>query len=93
MLFFAVGSKVAAYRSKELATRSIVATKVWQAKDVAGSFEQAGTSVTLQTAVEVGFLLSLCLLVAELPLQREHSDWHSPMENFAVLAMRPPPAS
>jgi hypothetical protein len=93
MLFFAVGSKVAAYHSKELAARSIVATKVWQAKDVASDFEQVGTSVTVQAAVELVFLLSLCLVVAELPLERERSDRHSPMENFAVLAMRPPPAS
>ncbi len=93
MLFFAVGSKVAAYHSKELAARSIAATKVWQAKYVAGDSDQVGTSITLQTAVELVFLLSLCLVVAEPPLDREHSAWHSPIENFAALVMRPPPAS
>lgn len=93
MLFFAVGSKVAAYHSKELAARSIAATKVWQAKSVAGDFGQVDTSAALQTAVELVFLLSLCLVAAELPLERECSGWRSPMENFAVLAMRPPPAS
>jgi hypothetical protein len=93
MLVFAVGSKVAAYHSKELAARSIAATKVWQAKHVAGDFEVVGTSVTLQTAMELVFLLSLCLVVAEPPLERERSVWHSPLENFAALAMRPPPVS
>ena len=92
MLFFAVGSKVAAYHSKELGARSIAATKVWQAKNVAGDSEQVSPSVTLQTAVEIVFLLSLCLLVAELPLERERFGGPLPMENFAVLAMRPPPA-
>jgi hypothetical protein len=93
MLFFAVGSKVAAYHSKELAARSIAATKVWQAKSVAGDVEATVTSVTLQTAMELVFLLSLCLVVAAPPLERERSVWHSPLENFAALAMRPPPAS
>ena len=92
MLFFAVGSKVAAYHSKELAARSIAATKVWQAKNVASDFEQADTTITLQTAIELVFLLSLCLVIAELPLERERSGDHQPIENFAVLAMRPPPA-
>jgi hypothetical protein len=92
MLFFAVGSKVAAYHSKELAARSIAATKVWQAKHVAGDSEQAGASVTLQSAMELVFLLSLCVVVAELPLERERSGWHPPLENFAALAMRPPPS-
>jgi hypothetical protein len=92
MLFFAVGSKVAAYHSKELAARSIAATKVWQAKNVAGDVEQVGTNVTLQTAIELVFLLSLGLVLAELLVERERSEWHPPIENFAVLAMRPPPA-
>jgi hypothetical protein len=92
MLFFAVGSKVAAYHSKELAARSIAATKVWQAKHASTDFERVGTSVTLQTTVELIFLLSLCLVVAEPTLERERSSWHPPMENFAALAMRPPPA-
>jgi hypothetical protein len=91
MLFFAVGSKVAAYHSKELAARSIAATKVWQAKHVVSDFEAGATNVTLQTAVEFILLLSLCLLVAEPTLERERSGWHPPMENFAALAMRPPP--
>ncbi len=91
MLFFAVGSKVAAYHSKELAARSIAATKVWQAKNVASDFDVAGTSVTLQTAIKLVFLLSLCLVVTELPLERESSGCHPPLENFAALAMRPPP--
>lgn len=92
MLFFAVGSKVAAYHTKELAARSIAATKVWQAKNVAADSEHVGTGVTLQTTMELVFLLSLCLVVAELPLERESSGCHPPLENFAALAMRPPPA-
>ncbi len=90
MLFFAVGSKVAAYHTKELAARSIAATKVWQAKKLAADSEQVGTGVTLQTAMELVFLLSLCLVI-ELPLERESSGCHPPLENFAALAMRPPP--
>lgn len=91
MLFFAVGSKVAAYHSKESAARSIAATKVWQAKSVAGSIERVGSKVALQTAMELVVLLSLCLVVAALPLERERADWRPPIENFAALAMRPPP--
>jgi hypothetical protein len=91
LLFFAVGSKVAAYHSKELAARSIAATKVWQAKSVASDPDAVGASVTLQTAMELVFLLSLYLAVAEVPFEREGSDWHPPIENFAALAMRPPP--
>ena len=93
MLFFAVGSKVAAYHSKEVAARSIAATKVWQAKNVASDFEVVGARVTLQTAMELVFLLSLCLVVTRLPLERESSGCHPPLENFAALAMRPPPVS
>jgi hypothetical protein len=92
MLFFAVGSKVAAYHTKELAARSIAATKVWQAKNVADDSAQVGTVVTLQTAMELAFLLSVCFVVAELPLERESSCCHPPLEDFAALAMRPPPA-
>lgn len=90
MLFFAVGSKVAWYHSKERAARPIAATKVWQAKTMAGDFEQTSESVTVQTAIELVFLFSLCLVVAGLPPRREHFD--SPLiETFAALAMRPPP--
>jgi hypothetical protein len=92
MLFFAVGSKVAAYHWKELAARSIAATKVWQAEHVVADSEQVGMSVTLQTIVDLVFLLGLCFSVVQLPLERERSDWPPPLENFAVLAMRPPPA-
>ena len=92
MLVFAVGSKVAAYHSKELAARSIAATKVWQAKQVVADSEQVRTSVTPQTFMELVFLLGLCFSVVQLPLERERSDWPAPLENFAVLAMRPPPA-
>ena len=91
MLFFAVGSKVAAYHTKELAARSIAATKVWQAKNVAADSEQVGTGVTLQAAMELVFLLSLYLVVAELPFEHDSSGCHPPLENFAALAMRPPP--
>jgi hypothetical protein len=92
MLFFAVGSKVAAYHSKELAARSIAATKVWKAKSVAGDSEVAGPSVTFQTAVELVFLFVLCLVLAEPVLEREGSGVALPTENFAALAMRPPPS-
>jgi hypothetical protein len=71
MLFFAVGSKVAAYHSKELAARSMAATKVWQAKHVAADSEALGPSVTLQAAMELLFFLSLSLVPADLPLWRE----------------------
>ena len=92
MLFFAVGSKVAAYHTKELAARSIAATKVWKAKSVTGDSEPAGVTITLQAAVELVFLLSLCLVLARPPLKRESPSSHPPLENFAALAMRPPPA-
>lgn len=93
MLFFAVSSKVAAYHSKELAARSIAATKVWQAKSMAPDSAIGVPGVTLQTAVEPVFLLSLCLAMVELPLERERAvASHHAMENFAALAMRPPPA-
>jgi hypothetical protein len=91
MLFFAVGSKVAAYHSKELAARSIAATKVWQAKNVGGDLEQVDTSATVQMAVELVFLLSLCLVIVEPLFERERSFGHLPVKSFAPLAKRPPP--
>jgi hypothetical protein len=91
MLFFAVGSKVAAYHSKELAARSIAATKVWKAETVAADSEVAVTNVPIQTAVELVCLLAVCLVLAQPPLEREDAVFHLPIENFAALAMRPPP--
>jgi len=92
MLFFAVGSKVAWYHSKEVAAQSIASTKVWKAKPAAVDSELAGVNVTLQTAVELVALLTLCLVFAEAPLEREDSALHPFIESFAPLAMRPPPA-
>ena len=92
MLFFAVGSKVAAYHSKESAARSIAATKVWKAKSVSSDSEPAGVNVTLQAVVELVFLFSMCLVLARPTLERQDSGSHPPIENFAALAMRPPPA-
>lgn len=91
MLFFAVGSKVAAYHTKELAARSIAATKVWKAKSATSESVPAGVNTTLQAAVELVFLLSSCLVLAPLPLKRESPSSHLPTEDFAALAMRPPP--
>lgn len=92
MLFFAVGSKVAWYHSNERGARSIAATKVWQAKNVAADSDQPGTGAILQTAVELIALLSLCFLVMVLPSERERSGYRLPTENFAALAVRPPPS-
>jgi len=92
MLFFAVGSKVAWYHSKEVAARSIAATKVWKAKPVACDSEPAGATVTIQPAIELVLLLTVCLLAVALPFEREPSDSRLPVEGFAALATRPPPA-
>jgi len=92
MLFFAVGSKVAWYHSKEAAAQSIAATKVWKAKSVAVDTALPGSSVPLQTTVELIFLLSLCLVWAEPSRKCEDPVFHPPLESFAALAMRPPPA-
>jgi len=93
MLFFAVGSKVAWYHSRELAARSIAATKVWKAKSVAADSAQADVSVPFQaTAVELILLLSLFLVLAGPNLEFEDAVFHLPVEQFAPLATRPPPA-
>ena len=92
MLFFAVGSKVAWYHSREAAAQSIASTKVWKAKPAAVDSELAGANVTLQTAVELVALLTFFLVFAEAPLKREDSTHHPSIESFAPLAMRPPPA-
>lgn len=92
MLFFAVGSKVAWYHSKEVAAKSIAATKVWKAKTVAVDSDLPGSSVPLQTAVKLIFALSLCLVLAEPSRRCEDPVFHPPLESFAALAMRPPPA-
>jgi hypothetical protein len=91
LLVFAVTSKVAAYHPRELAARSIAATKVWQAKSMAADSEVASPSVML-LSIELVIFLSLCLVSAGPSLEREYPQSHSPMENFAALAMRPPPA-
>lgn len=91
LLIFAVTSKVAAYHPRELAARSIAATKVWQAKSVPAGSEVVNPGVTL-LSIELVLLLSLCLVSAGPSLEREYPESHSPIENFAALAMRPPPA-
>ena len=92
MLFFAVGSKLAWYHSKEVGARSIAATKVWKAKSVAVDSASPGSNVPLQTAVQLIFLLSLCLVWVEPSRKSEEPVFHPPLESFAALAMRPPPA-
>jgi hypothetical protein len=92
MLFFAVGSKVAAYHPKELAARSIAATKVWQAKNVASDSEVADTGIALRTALELVLLLSLCLVVAVPQPERERPHRDLLADGYAPLAKRPPPA-
>ena len=92
MLFFAVGSKVAWYHSRELPARSIAATKVWKAKTVAVDSQPTGVSVSFQATAELILLFSLFLVLAGPILQREDPIFALPMENFAALAMRPPPA-
>lgn len=91
MLFFAVGSKVAWYHSKELGARSIAATKVWKAKSVAVDSQPTDVSVPLQATVELILLFSLFLVLAAPTLDREDEVFFLPVENFAALAMRPPP--
>ena len=91
MLFFAVGSKVAWYHSKEQAARSIAATKVWKAKSVAVDSQRPDVSVPFQAAVELILLFSLVFVLAGPTLEREDAFFPLPVENFAALAMRPPP--
>lgn len=91
MLFFAVGSKVAWYHSKEQAARSIAATKVWKAKSVAVDSQPTDVSVPFQTTVELILLFSLFLVLAGPALEHEDPVFALPVENFAPLAMRPPP--
>jgi len=92
MLFFAVGSKVAWYHSKEAAARSIAATKVWKAKPVAIDSVPAEVSVPFQAAAaELILFLSLFLVLAGPNVEFEDAVFHPPVENFAPLAMRPPP--
>jgi len=91
MLFFAVGSKVAAYHSKELAARSMAATKVWQARNAAVDSEAVSPVAVLQTAVELVVLFSLYLALAGPPVKLECPPSDSLIESFAALAMRPPP--
>ena len=92
MLFFAVGSKVAWYHSREAAARSIAATKVWKAKSVAVDYAHTDVSVPFQAAaVELILLFSLFLVLAGPNVEFEGAVFHVPVDNFAPLAMRPPP--
>lgn len=91
MLFFAVGSKVAWYHSKETAARSIAATKVWKAKPVAVDSVPIDVNVPFQAATELILLFSFFLVLAAPSLEREDAVLPLLVERFAALAMRPPP--
>jgi hypothetical protein len=92
LLVFAVGSKVAAYHSKEQAARSIAALKVWQAKQVATGAQTAPIPVLPSAALAVVCLFFLSVAVHDLQLGRELTGFHLQSQGFSPAAVRPPPA-
>ena len=91
LLFFAVGTKVAAYHPNRPGARPIVATKVWQAKQLLDS-ETADAQLTSPTALTLVLLFNLCLMAVPMPRRSPSLSFHRlRIEGLPSLAVRPPP--
>ena len=89
LLIFAVGAKVAVYHPTEPGTRSIAATKAWQAKQLPTNVEPALIPIAPQA--ELILLLELLVVVGVMPRAEERSDFHLQMYGLPSVAVRPPP--
>ena len=92
LLIFAVGAKVAVYHPTEPGTRSIAATKAWQAKQMPTDVEPATVAIVPQAELMLILLLELFVVAAVMPRGEERSDFHLQMDGLPSVAVRPPPA-
>jgi hypothetical protein len=91
LLFFAVGTKLAAYHPHEQAAKSIASTKVWQTADSTPSIvEQA--KIAPQSFSPVAIWLSVLAVEHPRVVPRSEIFISPPDPGLSPFAVRPPPA-